>query len=263
MSLVDEAEGLPFPGCFKRHGDEFLKYFIEVEQHAQLEKGNFKSRIMQAQSRQYVDMDMDYKDLEQMCISHNLPFNDIFRDQISNFDKLDKNIPGSTPAGRFMKYADATNRLRVQIIREAVSQSISDPSSVPQVTAPSFVDQTAMTSTKRSSSSSWTRTCRQIRARPTPFSTLSTSSQAARAADRALRELEEKAKWVKEHRPLRAWDYHTSDDFGTPPDDEQKLTEDIIFGIRFLMRAGQMPLRLMQTMARVHLREAARNQKQV
>ena len=136
MSLVDEAEGLPFPGCFKRYGDEFLKYFIEVEQHAQLEKGNFKSRIMQAQSRQYVDMDMDYKDLEQMCISHNLPFNDIFRDQISNFDKLDKNIPGSTPAGRFMKYAETTNMLRAQRIREAVSQSISDPSTVPQVTAP-------------------------------------------------------------------------------------------------------------------------------
>lgn len=249
MSLVDEAEGLPFPGCFKRYGDEFLKYFIEVEQHAQLEKGNFKSRIMQTQSRQYVDMDMDYKDLEQMCISHNLPFNDIFRDQISNFDKLDKNIPGSTPAGRFMKYADATNRLRVQIIRDAVSQSISDPSTVPQVTAPvirgpngddiyeevvKFLLDTDMPANTYA---------------PYALQHFKHCFTGSEAADRALRELEEKAKWVKEHAPLPSWDYQTSDDLGTPPDDEQKLTEDIIFGIRFLMRAGQMPLRLMQTMA--------------
>ena len=249
MSLLDEAEGLPFPDCFKRYGDEFLKYFTEVEHHAQLEKGNFKSRIMQAQSRQYVDMDMDYKDLEQMCISHNMNFNDIFKDQISNFDKLDKNIPGSTPAGRFLKYAETTNRLRVQSIREAVSQSISDPSTVPKVTAPVIRGPNG--------DDIYVEVVKFLLDTDTPASTYAPYAlkqfkhcfTGSEAADRALRELEEKAKWVQEHAPLPSWDYLISDDSGTPPDDEQKLTEDIIFGIWCLMRAGQMPLRLMQVMA--------------
>ena len=247
MSLLDEAEGLPFPDGFKRYGDEFLKYFTEVEHHAQLEKGNFKSRIMQAQSRQYVDMDMDYKDLEQMCISHNMNFNDIFKDQISNFDKLDKNIPGSTPAGRFLKYAETTNRLRVQSIREAVSQSISDPSTVPKVTAPVIRGPNG--------DDIYVEVVKFLLDTDTPASTYApyalkqfkhcfTGSEAADRAEGTRGE----GKWVQEHAPLPSWDYLISDDSGTPPGDEQKLTEDIIFGIWCLMRGG--PIRsLMQVMA--------------
>ena len=248
---LDKSLQQAVPDFTKRHGDEFLNWFGDCDEQSQLAKGNFKKRIVHESTLHQMEQDNEYKELEQICINSGVNFHEVFKHQMINMDKLmvDNNTQRmASPAARLMKYAQTTNKVREQSIRDAVDRSVADPSAVPESTGtvvrgPSgkdiYVEMLEyLTDTEETY---WVYAPFGLQ----HFKHVFTGSE---EADIAMKALEEKAEWVKEHAPLPSWEYQ-EDPPAAAPEDRERLIEDIVLAMRFLLRSNQMPLRLIHTIA--------------